>query len=113
MKNGVALGVVVGISTAVFAVWLTTGPPEARGQVTSTANENAQTHVLTIPAASGGQYVLIVDTTARVMGTYDVHPEDGHITLRSVRRYEWDLQMNDFNGADPKPSDVRAIVEQR
>lgn len=115
MKNGMGWGIVAGVSIAVLIVWATSGAPEARGQAATSpaAADQAQTLVLSLPAANGGRHVLIVDMTARVMGTYAVNPDDGRIALRSVRHYEWDLQMTDFNGSEPKPGDIRAIVEKR
>jgi hypothetical protein len=116
MKNGFALGLVAGIAVALFAGWLTTSTPPAYGQPDqggSRAEADTATRVLSVPAANGGRFVLIVDTATRVMASYDVSPDDGRIGLRSVRHYEWDLKMDDFNGTEPKPSDVRAIIQQR
>ncbi len=116
MKNkGLMVSVLTVVVVAVVARFFLVAPAEVFGQSRNASGfvSDAGTQVLSVPAANGGQYVVIVDTTTHVLGSYHVNADDGHISLRSVRSYQWDLQMNDFNGAEPKPSDVRTIVEQR
>jgi hypothetical protein len=38
---------------------------------------------------------------------YQIEPQTGMITLKSVRRIAWDLQLTDFNTSNPLPQDIR------
>ncbi|MEQ8790284.1 MAG: hypothetical protein RIC55_28570 [Pirellulaceae bacterium] len=61
----------------------------------------------------GRQQVTVIDPKMRVMAVYHVDPTSGEITLKSVRNIHWDLQMEEFNGVNPSPRDIRALLEQR
>ena len=45
------------------------------------------------------------------MAVYFVSTATGKIQLKSVRDIQWDFLMDDFNGAEPKPKDLRAHVQ--
>ncbi len=47
------------------------------------------------------------------MSVYHVESATGEIALKSVRRFHWDLQMDEFNGDSPSPREIRALIEQR
>ena len=77
---------------------------------TSTGNENMLMH--SGLSSSGANQVILVDTVKRVMAVYFVAPDTGIIQLKSVRNLSADLQLEEFNGADPSPSKVRSILNQ-
>ena len=58
------------------------------------------------------EMLVVVDPTTRVMGTYRVEPQSGVIELKSVREFGWDLRMQQFNGAEPTPGQVQAMIER-
>jgi hypothetical protein len=62
---------------------------------------------------AGRQQLTIIDPRTRVLGIYHVDTQSGAITLKSVRNISWDLQMVEFNGTNPLPRDVRALLEPR
>jgi len=64
-------------------------------------------------ADEGGRQIILIDPRTRVMGVYHVDGLEGKIQLKSVRNLLWDLHIEDFNGAKPSPSEVRAMVETR
>lgn len=69
--------------------------------------------VLLGPAADGQQLVLLVDEQRQTMATYHVQVESGQISLRGVRNYRWDLQVEEFNGAEPSPEKIQALLRTR
>jgi hypothetical protein len=107
---GVAIGIVIGVLAAshfgktesVYAQL----PGVAAGKTDTTV-------VVNVAGVSGDHFVVVVDTTQQVMGSYRVDTATGKITLQSIRNYRWDFQMEEFNGAEPRPHEVRAIVEKR
>jgi len=55
------------------------------------------------PAAS----VVILDPVRRVLAVYQVDSASGQISLKSVRKLAWDLELEGFNTKEPLPSEVR------
>jgi len=47
------------------------------------------------------------------MSVYHIELATGKIALRSVRNIHWDLQMTEFNSADPLPREIRSLLEPR
>jgi hypothetical protein len=67
---------------------------------------------LTAEIADQRQQVTVIDPATRVMGVYHIELSSGEVTLKSVRRIHWDLQMNEFNATHPLPGEVRSMIEQ-
>jgi hypothetical protein len=65
------------------------------------------------PAGEGRQQITVIDPELRSMSVYHIELASGEITLKSVRKIHWDLQMTDFNGTSPLPQDVRSLLEQK
>ena len=107
---GITLGVMIGLAAVVLLGRNESVHAQAPRAL---AGGTDSTVVVNLPDASGGQFVVLVDTAKQVIGSYHVDAESGKITLRSIRNYRWDFQMEEFNGAEPRPHEVRAIVEKR
>ncbi len=75
--------------------------------------EQANLLMANVTRSNGDQQVILVDTQQRVMSCYHVSAEAGEITLKSVRNLRWDMMMDNFNGTEPKPKEIRALLEQR
>ncbi len=58
------------------------------------------------------QQLLVIDPELHVMGVYHVDA-NGEVTLKSVRNFHWDLQMEQFNGTNPLPREIRSMMQQR
>jgi hypothetical protein len=59
------------------------------------------------------QQVTIIDPKSRVMAVYHVaagQEKSGEIELKSVRKFDWDLQMEEFNATNPLPREVRSQI---
>jgi hypothetical protein len=84
-----------------FAGWTT---PAAQ----ATSNDAALMSTVFMP--DGTQQLILVDTTIKSIAVYHVAPNSGVITLRSVRRVDADFSLDEYNGADPTPEKIRAIL---
>ena len=62
------------------------------------------------PVIENQQLVVLIDEERQTMGTYHVQVESGQISLRSIRNIRWDLQMDEFNGAEPSPDKIQALL---
>jgi len=58
------------------------------------------------------QQLTIIEPGHHVMAVYHVDRQSGEISLKSVRNFHWDLQMDEFNSANPRPREVRVAVER-
>jgi hypothetical protein len=63
--------------------------------------------------SEGRQQVTLIDPRTRVMAVYHVDRATGALSLKSVRNVHWDLQIEDFNSANPTPREIRALTEPR
>jgi hypothetical protein len=71
--------------------------------------------LIALPTLAGEQrqQLTVIDPDTRVLGVYHIDLASGEVTLKSVRNIHWDLQMIEFNGTNPLPREVRAILEQQ
>ena len=74
---------------------------------------NDQLIAFSSPAAEGRQQVVLIDPALRTMSVYHIELATGEISLKSVRRFHWDLQMEEFNGQAPLPREIRSLIERR
>ncbi|HVW36348.1 MAG TPA: hypothetical protein VHB99_03545, partial [Pirellulales bacterium] len=58
------------------------------------------------------QQLTLIDPKLRVISVYHVDG-DGKIALKSVRRIEWDLKVDNLNNVAPLPQEVRSMVVQQ
>ena len=58
------------------------------------------------------EQLTVIDPQQRVISIYHVARDTGEISLKSVRKIQWDLQMEEFNSASPRPREVRVALEQ-
>lgn len=57
--------------------------------------------------------IALVDPKRKVISVYGIDRNSGEIKLKSVRKVEWDLQLDEFNGKQPSPQEIRSNVERR
>lgn len=115
------VGALVGAGLVVFAIQGPSSSGEALAQRFATQRQNthdvsdsADLIVMSNTAADlqgkPVQQMTIVDPKSRTMAVYHVSGSMGEIELKSVRKFEWDLQMEEFNAASPLPREVRSQV---
>ena len=63
--------------------------------------------------AGGTQQITVVDPRSRVLAVYHVDRATGGLSLKSVRSIGFDLQIEDFNSANPTPREIRALTDPR
>ena len=78
-------------------------------QVQSTS---ANADMLAVSANVGDKYqqLTIIDPKLHVMSVYHIEFATGRISLRSVRTFQFDLQMKQFNGKDPLPEEIESLL---
>ncbi|MCA9184901.1 MAG: hypothetical protein R3E01_23315 [Pirellulaceae bacterium] len=59
------------------------------------------------------QQIVLIDKQRRVLSVYHVESQSGAIALKSVRNCSGDMLMDEFNTSEPKPQEIRAVLEQR
>lgn len=89
-------------------------PQEALADRPTTVYAAAGSELIAVPAETAdGQLLTVIDTQQRVMSVYRIETATGKITLLSVRKIQWDLQLTEFNGEAPLPQEIRRLLEQR
>jgi len=75
----------------------------------------ANADMLAVSANVGDKYqqLTIIDPRLRVMSVYHIEFATGRIALRSVRAFNYDLQMKQFNGKDPLPEEIESLLAPR
>lgn len=69
----------------------------------------ADLQVHSVSIVNGIQQIVVVEASTRTMAVYHIDPTQGKIQLRSVRKLEWDLRMEQFNAQQPLPSELRQV----
>jgi hypothetical protein len=88
------------------------GPVSASGPVNLPGRFEASGDLIAISFDVGGgrQQLTLVDPRTRMVGVYHIDPATGELTLKSVRNVHWDLQMDEFNGTNPSPREIRSLL---
>ena len=104
-------GFVVGSLIALIAIALGTHTGSAHAERLSPPYGAAGPDIDVFHSTDGRQ-VTVVDRGNEVMAVYGIDAKTHEITLRSVRNFRWDLRMEVFNGMDPKPKQIRALIDK-
>ncbi|MEX2176158.1 MAG: hypothetical protein WD872_17485 [Pirellulaceae bacterium] len=108
------MGLLVGLAGLCVGAF---GFPEASAQRAAPgqdrAGSSAELLALSFDAGEGRQQLTVLDPRTRVMAVYHVDRVTGALSLKSVRNVHWDLQIEDFNSANPTPREIRALSEPR
>jgi hypothetical protein len=89
--------------------------PVDRGRTTAAAGATAQaagTIALTTPMGNGSQMLFLVDTQARAFAAYRIDPSNpkGTVKLEAARKYQWDLQLDEYNNLEPNVAAIESTV---
>jgi hypothetical protein len=69
--------------------------------------------LITLTAESNqAQQLTVIDPTTRAMAVYHVDKATGRVSLKSVRQFHWDLQLEEFNGASPLPREIQTMLQR-
>ena len=104
------LGMVCGVALTAIGWQLN---DQAHGQPAGDFGQGLSGGILVVPLASNdtGQNLAIVDSLNRVMGIYAVDQASGRIRLTSIRRFRWDLMLDEYNSMEPTAKEIRALIE--
>lgn len=58
---------------------------------------------------NGPHSTILFDPNRQVIAVYQIDSQNGSITLMSVRKITWDLQMEEYNSGEPAPGDIRSM----
>jgi hypothetical protein len=106
----------VGLVMAAVAVARERGDGLAQRETAPIAGPAAAgSEMIVVPTALGekGQMLTVVDPRQRVVCVYHIDLTTGKIALKSVRKIEWDLKIDDLNNEKPLPQEIKSLVEQR
>jgi hypothetical protein len=65
------------------------------------------------PQTNGPTVLTVVEPQMHVVAVYHISRGDGKIKLMSVRNFDFDLRMDEFNNDGLKPADIRKSIELR
>jgi hypothetical protein len=78
----------------------------------SPAEASGELITFTSAVAENRQQLTIIDPKSRVMAVYHIDPTSGVATLKSVRNFQWDLLLSEFNATNPLPREIRSMIEK-
>ncbi|MGD9723539.1 MAG: hypothetical protein AB7O59_19345 [Pirellulales bacterium] len=97
------------LAAAAFAV----GPSDGHAQKSAAVSPGGGGLVTLVTSSSdSGQQLTVIDPETRAMAVYHIDAANGVIVLKSVRNIHYDLRMIEFNGTNPLPGEIRALLEQ-
>ena len=76
----------------------------------SAAEDTGGLWVSTSQIETGLQLLLVVDPKTKVLAVYHIETANGKVSLQSTRALGYDLQIEDFNATDPKPSSIKKML---
>lgn len=117
MRNAVVGGcVAVALLVGLVAGWTTTSSADAQRPLRdggARALEDPQLVALSTEVDERRTQMILIDPQSRTMAVYHVDKSNGEISLRSVRNIHWDMQMDEFNGKNPLPREIRSLLQTR
>ena len=68
------------------------------------------THFL--PGEGQPTQLTVIDPGRRVLAVYHIARDTGVVELKSVRAFQWDLQLDEHNGTKPLPKEIRNQLQR-
>jgi len=113
MKAAV-IGALLGTILTIVVVGVLPAGTPVRAENSGGWHPGSTSDLITSTAAVAGnqQLVTVIDPKTRVLAVYMIDGATGLVSLKSVRAFQWDLQLAEFNGTAPLPREIRSLVEQ-
>ena len=106
-------GFFVGILFCWFAFALgDQGKQAVAGSLDSTDNTASHDDSVSVFATADGHQLTLVEKSKQALCVYHIDSKTGEITLKSVRSYGWDLELEHFNGTEPLPRQIRSMLNR-
>ena len=111
MKSAVWGSIVgAGLIIALSLWWSSIEPAQAAGTHSSMA-AGAELISFTTEIDDHRQQLTVIDPVMKVVTVYHVTKDTGEISLKSVRNIRWDLQLEEFNSASPRPQEIKRALD--
>jgi hypothetical protein len=112
------LGSVVLVGCVIAAVAATPDRPDGippRGVPVHFYPNAANSDLIVVSANVRDQYqqLTIIDPKSRRMAVYHADFATGVPVLRATRHFEFDLELEAFNGKDPLPDEIRTLLSPK
>ncbi len=109
-----AAGILVSAGLLIASLAVTVRPDAVFAVRVGPSPVSGSSQLVTLVTALGEnrQQLLVIDPELHVMSVYHLDAS-GEVTLKSVRNFHWDLQMEQFNGTNPLPREIRSLMQQR
>lgn len=104
------LGFVAGL---ILVEWMQAPLATAQFSPAASGSESADLIVQQGLGPDGWQHILVIDSSTRVMASYQINPTSGAIGLKSVRKIAYDLMLEDFNGGEPSSQQIQQMIDHR
>jgi hypothetical protein len=104
----------VGGGVIVAAIWAWSAmAPQAytADQPSGFASRELVTHFQ--DQAAGPTILTVVEPQTHVLAVYHINRETGEVALKSVRNFEQDLRLVEFNSAGLSPDEIRRTFERQ
>lgn len=99
-----------GLIAAVMVMWSAMAPQAyTADQPLGIASRELVTHFQ--DQGTGPTAVTVVDPQTRVLAVYHINRETGEVKLKSVRNFDLDLRLSDFNSGSPTPDEIRKMFD--
>src|SRR4051794_9440536 len=106
-----AAGVLGGLALA-FALGFAGdhAPTAARANTPTAADPASGVLAVTSGDPAGGQWLYLIETKKQAMAVYRIDPRknDGAVQLVAARQYKWDLQLAEYNNAEPSVRKIQS-----
>lgn len=111
----VAVGTLVLVLVSVFASAGLAVPREVISDRSNSGSGHRAAGSLEMLALSselsdGSQQLVLIDPRDKSLVVYHIARGTGQISLKSSRNIQYDLQMDDFNGGNPSPQEIRSLL---
>lgn len=112
--KALAVGALLGVIVAVVALGFIPFGAAAHADAMSAWQPGVGGDLITSinPTSDNRQLITMIDPRTRVLAVYMIDGATGEVSLKSVRAFQWDLQLAEFNGTSPLPREIRSLVEQ-
>ena len=116
MRSAVVGGAfTVAIVAGLIIGWMTTSHADAQRPVQGLSRplDDASLVAMSDDVDERRTQLTIIDPQTRALVVYHIDKTSGEVSLRSVRNFHWDLQMDEFNGKNPLPREIRSLLQSR
>ncbi len=112
--RAVQAGLMMSLMVASLAIGMSLSSSHVQAQRPVAGERGAETLIaIPGPESEGRQSLVVIDRYQQTMASYHIDSESGQINLRCVRSVRGDLQMDNFNGTEPSPEKIQALLQAR